>query len=241
MILIPAIDIRQGNCVRLKQGDVKYETIYSTDPGNVAKIWKSKGAKRIHIVDLDGAFSGESTNKEIIKRICSCVDVPIQVGGGIRSLDKISEIFNWGAASVVLGTVAVSNLQILKEAVNRYGDERIIVAVDAKDGKVAIKGWKDITSIDMLSLVDNLKEIGVRNILYTDISRDGMLYGPDYNGIKGFLEKDIKVIASGGIRNKEDIIKLKQYGIYGAIVGSALYSDGFDLKRVIEAIESDGN
>lgn len=237
MILIPAIDIRQGNSVRLKQGDIKYETIYSTDPENVAKIWESKGAKRIHIVDLDGAFSEESTNEEIIKRICSCVDVPIQVGGGIRSLDKISEIFNWGAASVVLGSIAVSNLQILKEAVNRYGDERIIVAVDAKYGKVAIKGWKDITSIDALSLVDNLKEIGVRNILYTDISRDGMFCGPDYDGIKRLLEKDIKVIASGGIKNKEEIIKLKQCGICGAIVGSALYLDDFDLKCTIEAVE----
>jgi phosphoribosylformimino-5-aminoimidazole carboxamide ribotide isomerase len=135
----------------------------------MAKIWRSKGAKCIHVVDLDGVFDGESKNKEIIKCICSCVNIPIQVGGGIRSLDRISEIFNWGAASVVLGTVAVSNLQILKEAVNMYGDEKIIVAVDAKDGKVAIKGWKNITSIDVLSLVDNLKEIGVKNILYTDI------------------------------------------------------------------------
>jgi phosphoribosylformimino-5-aminoimidazole carboxamide ribotide isomerase len=237
MILIPAIDIRQGNSVRLKQGKVEYETIYSNDPASVAKRWESCGAKCIHVVDLDGAFSGESKNKEIIKRICSDVDIPIHVGGGIRSLEKISEIFSLGVAKVVLGTLAVSNIQIVRESIKKYGKERVIIAVDAKDGKVAVNGWNDITSIDALRLVDNLKEIGVQNILYTDISRDGMFYGPDYKGIKELLQKDIKIIASGGIKTEDDVIKLKQCGVFGAIVGSALYKEEFNLKRSIEAAE----
>jgi phosphoribosylformimino-5-aminoimidazole carboxamide ribotide isomerase len=234
MILIPAIDIRQGNSVRLKQGKIKHETIYSNDPVSVAKIWESCGAKCIHVVDLDGAFSGESKNKEIIKRICSGVDTPVHVGGGIRSLEKISEIFSLGVAKAVLGTLAVSNIQIVKESIKEYGKERIIVAVDAKDGKVAVNGWNDMTSIDVLSLVDNLKDIGVQNVLYTDISRDGMFYGPDYKGIKKLLKKDIKVIASGGIKTEDDVIKLKQCGVFGAVVGSALYKEEFNLKRSIE-------
>ncbi|MDR1434698.1 1-(5-phosphoribosyl)-5-[(5-phosphoribosylamino)methylideneamino]imidazole-4-carboxamide isomerase [Candidatus Endomicrobiellum devescovinae] len=237
MTLIPAIDIRQGNSVRLKQGKIKHETIYSNDPVSVAKIWASCGAKCIHVVDLDGAFSGESKNKKIIKRICNGVDIPVHVGGGIRSLEKISEIFSLGAAKVVLGTIAVSNIQIVKEFIKEYGKERIIVAVDAKDEKVAVNGWNDITSIDVLRLVDNLKEIGVQNILYTDISRDGMFYGPDYKVIKKLLKKDIKIIASGGIRTEDDVVKLKQCGVFGAIVGSALYKEEFNLKRSIETAE----
>ncbi|MDR1122552.1 MAG: 1-(5-phosphoribosyl)-5-[(5-phosphoribosylamino)methylideneamino]imidazole-4-carboxamide isomerase [Endomicrobium sp.] len=239
MILIPAIDIRQGNSVRLKQGKVEYETIYSNDPVSVAKTWESCGAKCIHVVDLDGAFNGESKNKEIIKRICSDVNIPIHVGGGIRSLEKISEIFSLGVAKIVLGTLAVSNIQIVKESIKEHGKERIIVAVDAKDGKVAVNGWNDITSIDVLKLVDSLKEIGVQSILYTDIFRDGMFYGPDYKGIKKLLEKNknIKIIASGGIKTEDDVIKLKQCGVFGAIVGSALYKEEFNLKRSIEIAE----
>ncbi|MDR1663256.1 MAG: 1-(5-phosphoribosyl)-5-[(5-phosphoribosylamino)methylideneamino]imidazole-4-carboxamide isomerase [Endomicrobium sp.] len=237
MILIPAIDIRQGNSVRLKQGKIKHEIIYSNDPVDAAKIWESCGAKCIHVVDLDGAFSGEGKNKETIKQICSVVNISVHVGGGIRSLEKISEIFSLGAAKVVLGTLAVSNIKIVKESIKKYGKERIIVAVDAKDGKVAVNGWNDMTSIDAFRLADNLEEIGVQNILYTDISRDGMFYGPDYKGIKKLLKKNIKVIASGGIKTEGDVIKLKQCGVFGAVVGSALYKKNFNLRRSIEMAE----
>jgi phosphoribosylformimino-5-aminoimidazole carboxamide ribotide isomerase len=233
--LIPTIDIRQGNSVRLKQGKNKHETIYSNDPVRVAKIWESCGAKCIHVVDLDGAFSGE--NKEIIKGICTVVDIPVHVGGGIRSLEKISEIFSLGDTKSVLGTLAVSNIQIVKESIKEYGKERISVAVDAKDGKVAVNGWNDITCIDVLRLVDSLKEIVVQNILYIDISRDGMFYGPDYRGIKKLLKKDIKIIASGGIKTEDGVIKLRQFGVFGAVVGSALYKEEFNLKRSIETAE----
>jgi phosphoribosylformimino-5-aminoimidazole carboxamide ribotide isomerase len=224
MIVIPAVDIRQGNSVRLKQGKIDAETIYSTDPVFIAKLWKAKGAQRMHVVDLDGAFSGTNTNKEIIKNICDSVDIPVEVGGGIRNINKIKEAFELGAASVVLGTVAVYNPEIVRKAIDKYGPEKIIIAVDAKDGKVAIGGWKDITPIDVLEMVERLKEIGVEEILYTDISRDGMFTGPDFDGIKKLSAMGMRILASGGIKTIGDLVKLQQYekdGVIAAVVGSA--------------------
>ncbi|OEG71787.1 1-(5-phosphoribosyl)-5-((5-phosphoribosylamino)methylideneamino)imidazole-4-carboxamide isomerase [Candidatus Endomicrobiellum trichonymphae] len=240
MIIIPAVDIRQGNSVRLKQGKIDAETIYSKDPVSIAKLWKSKGAKRLHVVDLDGAFSGTNINKDIIKNICAVVDIPVEVGGGIRNMDKIKESFDIGATYVILGTIAFNNPEIVKKAVDKYGSEKIIVAVDAKDGKVAISGWKDITSIDVSELVNKLKEIGVQEILYTDISRDGMLAGPDFAGLKKLSESGMRIIASGGVKTIDDLVKLKKYekdGVFAAIVGSALYTDDFKLEDAIEKIE----
>ncbi len=240
MIIIPAVDIRQGNSVRLKRGKIGAETIYSKDPVFTAKLWKSKGAKRLHVIDLDGAFSGTNINKDIIKNICASVDIPVEVGGGIRNMDKIKEIFDIGTAYAILGTVAFNSPKILKKAIDRYGSEKIIVAVDAKDGKVAINGWKDITSIEVLEFVNKLKEIGVQEILYTDISRDGMLTGPDFAGLKKLSESGMRIIASGGVKTIDDLAKLKKYekyGVFAAIVGSALYTDDFKLEDAIEKIE----
>jgi phosphoribosylformimino-5-aminoimidazole carboxamide ribotide isomerase len=242
MIIIPAIDIRQGNSVRLKQGKIDAETIFSTDPVFISKLWKAKGARRIHVVDLDGAFGGvASTNREIIKNICASVDIPVEVGGGIRDMDKIKEVFDLGAAYVVLGTVAVYNPGIVRKAIDVYGAEKIIVAVDAKDGKIAISGWKDITPIDILELVHRLKEIGIQEILYTDISRDGMLTGLDFAGIKSLSETGMRIIASGGVKEIDDLVKLKRYeknGVVAVIVGSALYTDEFKLDDAIKTLEN---
>ncbi|MDR3071388.1 MAG: 1-(5-phosphoribosyl)-5-[(5-phosphoribosylamino)methylideneamino]imidazole-4-carboxamide isomerase [Endomicrobium sp.] len=241
MIVIPAIDIRQGNSVRLQQGKIDAETIHSTDPVFIAKLWQAKGAQRMHIVDLDGALSGINVNKEIIKNICASVDGPIEVGGGIRSMEKIREVFDLGAAIVVLGTVAVYNPAIVVKAVDKYGPSKIIVAVDAKDGKVAIGGWKDITSIDVLDLVNRLKEIGVQEILYTDISRDGMFTGPDFAGLKQLSKSGMRIIASGGVKTIDDLVKLKQHeknGVFAAVVGSALYTDEFKLEDAIKTLEN---
>ena len=237
MIVIPAIDIRQGNSVRLKQGKIDAETIHSTDPVFMAKLWKAKGAQRIHVVDLDGAFNGASQNKEIIKDICAAVDIPVEVGGGIRTLEAVKESFDAGASYVILGTVAVYNPDIVRKAVAKYGADKIIVAVDAKDGKVAIGGWKDVTHIDVFELAEQLKESGVEEILYTDISRDGMLTGPDFSGIKKLAKTKMRIIASGGIKTVQDIIKLKELeksGVFAAIVGSALYTDDFKLEEAIK-------
>ncbi|MCL2144191.1 MAG: 1-(5-phosphoribosyl)-5-[(5-phosphoribosylamino)methylideneamino]imidazole-4-carboxamide isomerase [Endomicrobia bacterium] len=241
MIVIPAVDIRQGNSVRLKQGKIDAETIHSTDPVFMAKLWKAKGAQRIHIVDLDGAFNGISMNAAIIKEICGSVEVPIEVGGGIRDMKRVDEVFKWGASYVILGTVAVYNPEIVRKAVEKYGPKKIIAAVDAKDGKVAIGGWKEITHIDVFELVKKLKEYGVEEILYTDISRDGMLTGPDFNGLKKLSGSGMRIIASGGIKSIDNLIKLKEYekdGVFAAIVGSALYTDDFKLEDAIKTMES---
>jgi phosphoribosylformimino-5-aminoimidazole carboxamide ribotide isomerase len=240
MIIIPAVDIRQGNSVRLKQGKIDAETIYSKDPVFIAKLWESKGAKRLHVIDLDGAFSGTNINKDIIKNICASVDIPVEVGGGLRNMDKIKEVFDIGTAYAILGTVAFNNPEIVKKAIDRYGSEKIIVAVDAKDGKVAISGWKDITPIEVLEFVTKLKEIGVQEILYTDILRDGMFTGPDFVGLKKLSESGMRIITSGGVKTIDDLVKLKKYekgGVFAAIVGSALYTDDFKLEDAIEKIE----
>lgn len=241
MIVIPAIDIRQGNSVRLKQGKIDAETVHSTDPVFIAKLWKAKGAQRIHVVDLDGAFNGTSQNGEIIKEICKTVDIPVEVGGGIRTLERVDEIFEWGASFAILGTVAIYNPEVLRKAVEKYGPEKIIVAVDAKDGKVAIGGWKDITPVEVPVLIDKLKECGVEEILYTDISRDGMLTGPDFAGLKKLSKSGMRIIASGGVKTVDDLIKLKQYeqdGVFAAIVGAALYTDDFKLEDAIRTMEN---
>jgi phosphoribosylformimino-5-aminoimidazole carboxamide ribotide isomerase len=164
MIVIPSIDIRLGNVVVLKQGKLESEVVHSADPVFIAKLWKAKGARRLHIVDLDGALSGTNINKEIIKKICSSVNIPVQVGGGMRSFDRIKEAFKYGADSVILGTVAVYDPKIVKKAIKKYVPKKIIVSVDSKDGKVAIGGWKDLTHLNILEYVNNLKEIGVQEI-----------------------------------------------------------------------------
>jgi phosphoribosylformimino-5-aminoimidazole carboxamide ribotide isomerase len=241
MIVIPAIDIRRGNSVRLKQGKIDDETIHSTDPVFIAKLWKAKGAERIHVIDLDGAFNGTGQNAEIIKKICNSVDVRVEVGGGIRSMERVNEIFKMGASYAILGTVAVYDPEIVRKAIDKYGPEKIIVAVDAKDGKVAISGWKDITPLDIYELIEKLKECGVKEILYTDISRDGMLTGPDFEGLKKLSKSGMRIIASGGVRTVDDLIKLKGYekcGVFAAIVGSALYTDDFKLEDAIKILES---
>ncbi|MCL1972711.1 MAG: 1-(5-phosphoribosyl)-5-[(5-phosphoribosylamino)methylideneamino]imidazole-4-carboxamide isomerase [Endomicrobia bacterium] len=241
MIVIPAVDIRQGNSVMLKQGKLEDETVHSTDPVFMAKLWKAKGAERIHVIDLDGSFNGTTQNQEIIKKICESVDIPVQVGGGIRDMKRVDEIFKMGASYVILGTVAVYNPEIVRQAVEKYGSKKIIVAVDAKDGKVAIGGWKDVTPVSALDLIEKLKTFGVEEIIYTDIARDGMLSGPDFEGLKKISKSGMRIIVSGGITTVEDIIKLKEYekdGVFGAIVGSALYTDNFKLEDAIRTLES---
>ena len=241
MIIIPAIDIRQGNSVMLKQGKLEAETVHSTDPVFMAKLWKAKGAERIHVIDLDGSFNGTTQNKEIIEKICEAVDIPVQAGGGIRDMKRVDDIFKMGASYAILGTVAVYNPEIVRQAVEKYGPEKIIVAVDAKDGKVAIGGWKDITPVDVLELIEKLKTFGVKEIIYTDIARDGMLTGPDFGGLKKISKSAMRIIVSGGIATLEDIIKLTKYekdGVFGAIVGSALYTDNFKLEEAIKTLGS---
>ena len=241
MIIIPAIDIRQGNCVMLQQGKIADETIFSKDPVFMAKLWKAKGAQRLHVVDLDGSFSGKQSNYEIISNICLNVGIPVEIGGGIRSLQKIDDMFTLGASYVILGTVAIYNPDIVRQAIDRYCAEKIIVALDIYEGKVAIGGWKEITPVSTEEMIEKLKQMGVQEIIYTDISKDGMLKGPNLEGLKSIAKASkMNVIASGGVTTIDDvkkISKLEKYGVFGAIVGKALYTGDFILEDAIREIK----
>jgi len=237
MLIIPAIDIRGGNCVMLTQGKIEAETIYSKDPVFMAKIWQAKGAKRLHVIDLDGAFQGMSNNSEIIRNIKKSVDIPLQVGGGIRSLKSFDSLFDAGIDHVIVGTLAIYNPDVLRQAIDKYG-KRIIVAVDVRDNKVAIGGWKDVTSIDALDLITKLKEMGVAEIIITDIKKDGTLEGPNIVGLRDISSKaGIGIIASGGVSKIDDVkdlMELKDFGVNGIIIGKALYTEDIKLEEAIK-------
>ncbi|MDR3048392.1 MAG: 1-(5-phosphoribosyl)-5-[(5-phosphoribosylamino)methylideneamino]imidazole-4-carboxamide isomerase [Elusimicrobiota bacterium] len=240
MIVIPAIDIRNGNSVRLKQGRIEDETIHSTDPVFIAKLWKAKGAKRLHVIDLDGAISESNQNEKIIKEICKTLDIDIEVGGGIRTIEKADKIFKMGASFVIFGTSAIYQPELVREAVEKYGPEKIIAAVDAKDGKIAVGGWKEVSHIGVDDFVAELQSMFIKQIIYTDIKRDGMLTGPDFDGLEKLCKSGMSVIASGGIKTIDDLKNLKSYeskGLIGAIVGSALYTDDFKLEEAVKAAQ----
>jgi phosphoribosylformimino-5-aminoimidazole carboxamide ribotide isomerase len=237
MYVIPAIDIRKGRCVRLVQGDLRDETVYSQEPVSVAKLWKLKGAKRLHVIDLDGAFSGKLANLEYVKDIIKATDLKVQVGGGIRDLKTIEKVLDLGVSSVILGTSVVQNKDFVKEAVKEYG-KVIIAGIDAKKGMVAIKGWKQVTKVNAVELAQEMADLGVASIIFTDIQRDGMLEGPNFKSTKELAcAVKIPVIISGGISSYKDIEhakRLEKYGITSVIIGKALYTGKVDLKQAIK-------
>lgn len=240
MIIFPAIDIRGGKCVRLTQGDYAQEKIYSEQPVEVAKEWERKGAAFIHLVDLDGAKSGNSVNDGLIKEIANTVAVPIQVGGGIRSIQTIDNYFQAGVGRVIIGTAAIRNPELLREAVERFGD-KIAVSIDARNGFVATDGWTEESSVKALDLVKELETIGVKTIVYTDISKDGMLQGPNFGELQTVNEATtMDVIASGGVTTEKDVQQLQEMNMYGVIIGKALYDGNLDLKTLL-AGEDGGN
>jgi phosphoribosylformimino-5-aminoimidazole carboxamide ribotide isomerase len=231
--IIPAIDILNGRCVRLKQGRYDAETVYSKDPVEMAKKWESEGAKRLHVVDLDGARTGIPNNIEIIKSIAKELNIPVQTGGGIRNFDLIKELIDFGIDRIILGTTAVKNPNLLAKVCEKFG-EQIAVAIDAKEGRVATEGWTQVSKKDTLTLAREAIDLGVKRFIYTDISRDGMLQGPNFEGIKNFVSQiRVPVIASGGISSKEDIEKLKETGAEGCIVGKALYEGMVKLENIV--------
>jgi phosphoribosylformimino-5-aminoimidazole carboxamide ribotide isomerase len=231
--VIPAIDILNGKCVRLKQGRYDAETVYSKDPLEIARKWESQGAKRLHVVDLDGARTGIPKNLEIIKDITKEIDIPVQTGGGIRNFGKIKEMIDYGVDRIILGTSAVKNPNLLAEVCEKFADH-IAVAIDAKEGKVATEGWTQVSKKDTLTLAKEAIGLGVKRFIYTEISRDGMLTGPNFEGIKNFVAQvNVPVIASGGISSKEDIEKLKETGVEGCILGKALYEGKVRLEEII--------
>lgn len=234
MIIFPAIDIKDGKCVRLKQGRFEDMDVYFDNPVEVAKKWESKGADFIHIVDLDGAKDGKSKNFEIIREIASTVNIPIQVGGGIRSEEAVRTLVEAGVNRVILGTAAVNDQELLKSLVEKY-KEKIVVSIDAKDGVVAIDGWINLSDRKSTEFVKLLDQIGVKTIVYTDIAKDGMMEGPNFDMYKEVSEiSGIDVIASGGVSTIADVKTLKDMDIYGAIIGKALYIDNIKLEEALE-------
>jgi len=236
MLLIPAIDIKDGHCVRLKQGDMDRATTFGEDPAAMAKAWLDKGARRLHLVDLNGAFAGKPQNIAAIKSILKAVgdDIPVQLGGGIRDLDTIEKYIDGGLRYVIIGTAAVKNPGFLKDACTAFGGH-IIVGLDAKDGKVATDGWSKLTGHEVVDLARKFEDWGVESIIYTDIGRDGMLTGINIDAtVKLAQSLHIPVIASGGLSNMTDIEKLcavEDEGIEGVICGRAIYSGDLDFVK----------
>jgi phosphoribosylformimino-5-aminoimidazole carboxamide ribotide isomerase len=236
MIVFPAIDLRKGRCVRLIRGDVRDETVYSKEPVSIAKLWQLKGAKYLHVVDLDGALTGEPKNLKYVYQIAKEVKIPVQFGGGVRDLDLIKELLAKGIKRVILGTNALTQ-DFLAKAIKQFGASRIVAGIDSRDGKVAVKGWKETTDVTAIDFAREMQEMGVKNIVFTDIKRDGMLSGPNFKSIKAMAcALKIPVIASGGVATLKDIRHLKnleKYGVSGVVIGKALYTGAFDLKEAI--------
>ncbi|TFB21711.1 1-(5-phosphoribosyl)-5-[(5-phosphoribosylamino)methylideneamino]imidazole-4-carboxamide isomerase [Filobacillus milosensis] len=235
MNVFPAIDIRSQQSVRLLQGDYQQETQYGK-PVEMAKRWVEQGAQYLHVVDLDAAKGDPTNNLEVIRQIVNVIDVPIQVGGGIRSKGRIKELLDLGVERVILGTAAVKEPNFVREIVQEYG-ARVVVSIDARDGFVATDGWTETSTVRALDFVKKLEGVGVKTIVYTDISKDGMLQGPNFHELKMMNDAtSIDVIASGGVTSLEDIQALSGMKLYGAIIGKALYEGKIDLKQVMEEV-----
>ncbi len=235
MQLYPAIDLKGGKCVRLTQGLFDNVTVYSDTPADMAALWEEKGATYLHLVDLDGALAGMSVNGSAIRQIIERVSVPVQIGGGIRTLEAAQALLELGAARVIIGTRAVENPLFIHELIKRFGPEKIVAGIDAKDGMAATQGWEKVSRVSAVQLCTELKEYGIRHVVYTDISRDGMLSGPNIPATKKLMEETgLDIIASGGVSCMEDLQKLYRQGIPGAIIGKALYENRINLAEAVE-------
>lgn len=236
MEVIPAIDLRGGRCVRLHQGDFGRETVFSDDPLAIARQWQEQGGSRLHLVDLDGAATGEPAHLGIISAIVTTLDIPVQVGGGIRTLDTAGAWLEAGVDRVVIGTAAVRNPGMVQDVCRTHGSSRVVVSVDARDGMVAVQGWQEASEVSALELAHRMAGLGVARLLYTDISRDGMLTGPDIEtNAKLVRETGMAVLASGGVSSAGDIRQLVATGVEGVIVGRALYTGAVALPDAIRA------
>ncbi|MBO4415789.1 MAG: 1-(5-phosphoribosyl)-5-[(5-phosphoribosylamino)methylideneamino]imidazole-4-carboxamide isomerase [Lachnospiraceae bacterium] len=234
MILYPAIDIKGGKCVRLKQGDFDQVTVYGDDPMNAAKDWLSQGASWLHVIDLDGARSGQSPNLEIIGRIADETGLKIQTGGGIRSFEAIESRLDAGVSRVIIGTRAVNEPEFVAEAIEKFGAERIVVGLDGHGEFASTAGWEQDSNKTILDLAKEFEKMGVKNIIYTDISRDGMLEGPNITYTERLIcETGIDIIASGGIGSPLDLEILEEIGAAGAVLGKSLYEGKISLKNAI--------
>jgi len=243
MIIFPAIDLRGGRCVRLRQGDPQAETVFDDDPVAVARRWADYGAAWLHVVNLDGALEDErasAVNLQALEGILRAVSIAVQFGGGLRTLEDVGRVLDMGVARAILGTVAVRNPGLVGEAVARFGAERVAVAIDAHGGKVAIRGWREVTDVEAAALGRQLRELGLMRAVYTDIARDGTLAGPNLEAVRSLAEgSGLKVIASGGVAQLSDLRALASLGeaIEGVIVGQALYTGAIDLRAALRMVQ----
>lgn len=238
MIVIPAIDIKNGKCVRLIQGDPGRETVYHDDPVYQAKCFEDAGAKLIHVVDLDGAFTGMPINSKIVSDIAKSISIPIEIGGGIRSVDVIDSYRNAGISRFIVGTAALEDIQTFKEMIDRFG-ESIIVGVDASHSKVATHGWQNVSDKSAIDFIKELVAFGVKECIYTDIATDGMLKGPNISAIMTLLDviPDVRIVASGGVSSIDDLTQLsliQNDRLIGVIVGKAIYDGRIDLTEAFK-------
>ena len=241
MRIYPAIDIKDGNCVRLFKGNFSDMTVYGSDPAEMAKRWEAAGGEFIHVVDLDGALKGCGVNEDCIRRICRSVSVPVQTGGGIRTMADIESRLACGVNRVILGTSAVRDAAFVREAVKQYG-EKIVIGIDAKDGMVAVSGWEEVSAYPAVEFAKKMEDAGVRTIVYTDISTDGTLQGPNVEAMQEMAAAvSIDVIASGGIGSTVHIQSLFSTGVEGVIVGRALYTGNVLLEEAVKIGNAGGN
>jgi phosphoribosylformimino-5-aminoimidazole carboxamide ribotide isomerase len=244
MIIIPAIDLKEGKCVRLEQGLMEKATVYSEDPATTAKHWEAQGAELLHVVDLDGAFAGSPRNLDAIIAIRGAIKIPIEVGGGIRDMSTVRKLVSIGIDRIILGTAAIKDPTFVQAACSAFPG-KIIVGIDAKDGLVAIKGWAEVTTVKAVDLAKQMQDHGVIAIIYTDIKRDGMLSGPNIEATQALAEAlRIPVIASGGVhtmRDIENLLAVRHAGISGVITGKAIYSGSLDLKEAITFVKMNDN
>lgn len=237
MRIYPAIDIKDGQCVRLLQGRFSDVTVYGNDPAETAKKWESLGGEFIHVVDLDGALKGHGVNAEAVKKICASVSVPVQTGGGIRTMEDIESKLSCGINRVIIGTKAVSDSEFVKRAVDKYG-EKIVIGIDAKDGMVAVEGWEKTSDFTAVEFAKKMTDIGVKTIVYTDIATDGTLKGPNIAAMTEMASSvSADIIASGGVGSLEHIKALVLTGVEGVIVGRALYTGNVDLAEAVKAVK----
>jgi len=237
MIVIPAIDLKEGNCVRLEQGEMNRDTVFSDNPAEQALKWQEAGAELLHLVDLDGAFAGIPKNKAAIEAIIKAIKIPAQLGGGIRDIATIEAYLSLGLSRVIIGTAAQRNPELVIEACQKFPGQ-IVVGIDAKNGMVAVQGWAELTDISAVDLAKNFEDCGVAAIIYTDISRDGMMGGPNLEATKALAEAiSIPVIASGGVSSLKDIenlMAIEASGVTGAITGKAIYTGAINLREAID-------
>ena len=234
--IIPAIDLKGGKCVRLYQGDLSQETIFSQDPVGMARHWESLGAPRLHLVDLDGAATGKLRHLPVVKEILLAIKIPLQLGGGIRHMETIEELMEMGIQRVILGTVAVEEPELVKEACRRFG-EAIIVSIDARSDYVATYGWQTTTTITAKEMLNRMASLGVKRFIYTDISRDGTLTQPNFEAIAELVSSTtLPIIASGGISSLSHLKRLSHLGVEGAIVGKALYTGNIRLDEALATL-----